>query len=61
LGKSPPIVNVLWGAFNFFVAAILLFVVLDFKFGLSYESLSFGAGFLLTSLGLARYFQQVNS
>ena len=59
IGESPPIVNALWGTFNFFVGYILLHVGQPFKPGMSLDVFLVGLGVLLMALVLAWYFGRV--
>jgi hypothetical protein len=61
VGESSPLVNVLWGFFNFVVGYALLLGVGDFEAGLNLSSLVTGIGALLNGLFLARHFGQVRN
>jgi len=60
-GESSPTVNVLWGAFNFVVAYLLVFRVGDFHLRQASAALAFGAGALLMGFLLAKSFGRVYS
>lgn len=53
-GLSSPAVNVLWGLFNLAVAYALLVVVGSFELRRVAHAAILGAGFGLTSIGIAR-------
>ncbi len=59
VGESSPLVNVIWGIFNFVIGYLLLCGVGDFVCGLSLDVLLAGLGTLLTAVGLARHFGRV--
>ena len=61
VGESSPLVNVLWGFFNFVAGYALLLGVGDFEVGLNLASLATGIGVLLNSLFLARHFGKVRN
>ena len=61
VGESSPLVNVLWGFFNFVVAYVLLLGVGDFQLGLNLGSLVTGIGMLFCSIMLARHFGEVRN
>lgn len=55
-GFSSPVVNVLWGAFNFVVAYLLIDRVRELNFHQTYCVLALGAGGLLMGIQLASWF-----
>ena len=55
-GMSPPIVNVLWGTFNFAIAYLLIFRVGAFDFRSTRDMLLLAAGGLLMGINLAGWF-----
>jgi hypothetical protein len=57
-GLSPSIVNVLWGIFNFLVAIVLYVISDGLSLGLNAGFITFGVGFVLTSVGLSIAFQR---
>ena len=59
-GKSPPLVNTLWGWFNFVAGFCLLFGVGHFTPQPSLDALCLALGGLSISLTLAWYFGKVN-
>jgi hypothetical protein len=61
VGRSSPVVNVLWGTVNFAIAFVLIFELGDLEFALTEEAIVLWAGFLLASVGLARHFHRVNA
>ncbi len=60
-GESSPMVNVLWGAFNFAVGYLLVCRVGDFHFRETSSVLAFGAGGLLMGAICAQTFGRVYS
>ena len=58
-GESSPTVNVLWGAFNFAIAYLLVCRVGEFHFRETFSVLAFGAGGLLMGVICARTFGRV--
>lgn len=52
-GNSSPVLNVIWGAINFMVGYILIFMVGQFEVGLTMSALVVGLGGLITAVGLA--------
>jgi hypothetical protein len=58
-GESSPMVNVLWGAFNFAVAYLLVCRVGEFHFRETSAVITFGAGGLLMGLICAQTFGRV--
>ncbi len=61
VGESSPLVNVLWGFFNFVVGYALLLGVGNFEAGLNLGSLVTGIGALANSLLLAWHFGRVRN
>ena len=59
IGKSSPVVNVLWGAFNLFIACALFSYAGFFDLGFNMPSFSFVAGGLSVALILAFHFGKV--
>jgi len=59
VGKSSPLVNVLWGMANLVIGYVLLFGVGEFAGGLSVDALVVALGILATAVGLARHFGHV--
>jgi hypothetical protein len=55
-GLSSPIVNVLWGTFNFAIAYLLIFRVGTFDFRSTRDMLLLAAGGLLMGINLAGWF-----
>ena len=55
-GKSPPLVNALWGLVNFVIGYVLIVGVGDFCFGLTRSVLMVGLGALLAAVILSLYF-----
>jgi hypothetical protein len=60
-GLSSPIVNVLWGAFNFAIAYLLIFRVGAFDIRNTVHILLVGVGGLLIGIQLASLFGRVQS
>ena len=60
-GLSSPTVNVLWGAFNFVVAYLLILRVGPFDIHNNLDVLLVGAGALLMGINLSRWFGVVKS
>ncbi|MEW6644732.1 MAG: hypothetical protein AB1586_29800 [Pseudomonadota bacterium] len=60
VGPSPPLVNVLWGAFNL-AAALGLLSVHPVALGANPDCLAIGAGALLLGLHLSRHFGKVRN
>ncbi len=61
VGESSPLVNVLWGFFNFVVGYSLLMGVGDFKAGVNFDTLVTGTGALTSGLFLAWHFGRVRN
>lgn len=61
LGESSPIVNVLWGLFNFSVGFVLLTEVGRFRPGFTLDSLLVLLGLLAMGCLCARHFGKVRS
>jgi hypothetical protein len=59
VGESRPMVNVLWGLFNFIVGYVLVNQIGSFESGLSGDALALFGGILLAGMGLAWYFERV--
>lgn len=59
VGESSPIMNVLWGAFNFLVAYALFSYAGPFNLGFNLDALSFIFGCLLLSVILSTHFGKV--
>ncbi len=60
-GESSPVVNVIWGMFNFAVGYVLIFGVGNFTFGITIDVLMVGLGILITAIGLAWHFGRIRS
>lgn len=60
VGKSPAVVNVLWGFGNLVVGYVLLTGVGRFTAGLSLDSLALGLGVLLMAWRLASHLGPIN-
>jgi hypothetical protein len=60
VGKSSPVVNVIWGMTNLVVGYVLICAVGDFVGGMSKDALIVGLGVLIASVGLASYFGRVH-
>jgi hypothetical protein len=58
-GNSSPVVNVIWGSFNFAIAYLLVDRVGDFNFHQTYCVIALGAGGLLMGIQLASWFGSV--
>ena len=58
-GESTPLINVLWGSFNFIVAYLLLAGIGEFQGGLTADALALSLGFVLMSSILGVYFGRV--
>jgi len=61
VGESSPLVNVIWGMFNFVIGFALLCGVGDFQLGLNIDTLTVGLGILLTSIALSWHFGRVRN
>ncbi len=61
VGESSPVVNVLWGAFNFLVGYLLLRYAGQFHIGLNPATLVFFGGGLVMAVVLARHFGSVRN
>ena len=61
VGKSSPMVNMLWGSGNLIVGYLLLHGVGDFEAGISLDMLSVALGALLTAAVLAWHFDRVRN
>ncbi len=61
VGESSPLVNVLWGFFNFVLGYSLLLGVGSFQAGVNLDTLITGVGALVNSLFLARHFGRVRN
>ena len=59
IGKSSPLVNVLWGFGNFLAGAALLSWVGGLTLGLNSATLAFAIGALAAAVGLAWHFGRV--
>ena len=59
VGESSPLVNVLWGAFNFVVGYSLLAYAGLFEIGLNSATFAWFAGFMTTAVVLAVYFGKI--
>ncbi len=59
VGESSPLVNVIWGLFNFGVGYVLMFGVGEFSFGFTTPVLMAGIGAVVVSLFLAAHFGRV--
>lgn len=59
VGESSPMINVLWGSFNFLVGYALLQSFDGVTPGLNMDSVITVAGGLFTALGLSWHFQRV--
>ena len=59
VGESPPLVNVIWGGFNFFVGYILLHAGKPLAGGLSLDAFLVGIGGTAMALLLAWHFDRV--
>jgi hypothetical protein len=59
VGESPPLVNVLWGLFNFAVGYVLLTQIGAFDGDFSGDVLALFAGMVLAAVGLAWHFGRV--
>src|SRR5690242_20365020 len=60
VGRSPAVVNVLWGFLNLIIGYLLLMGVGSFSFGLSLDSLLVGVGGLAMALRLATHLAPLN-
>lgn len=61
VGESSPLVNVLWGAFNFFAGTVILCHYLHFQPGANLQTLVVAIAALVTSMVLAVYFSGVRN
>ena len=61
IGESSPLVNVLWGAFNFAAGYTLLAYVGFFELGLNLYTLAFMSGALIFAVILAIHFGKVRN
>lgn len=61
VGESSPLVNVLWGAFNFFAGTVILYHYLHFQPGANRQTLFVAVVALLCSMVLAVYFGGVRN
>ena len=57
---SSPLTNVLWGLLNFILALAALWLAGGCPFGFNPETILLCLGFVLTSIGLAVFFNSVN-
>jgi hypothetical protein len=60
-GKSPAVVNVLWGFLNFMIGYLLLTGFGSFDLGLSFDSLVVGIGAVAMALRLAIHLTSLNT
>ena len=61
IGESSPLVNVLWGAFNFIIGYVLLAYGGFFELGINLPSLVFTSGGLAIAIILAVHFGRVRN
>lgn len=61
VGKSSPIINVLWGMANIAIGLLLVLRVGDFEFDLNPDAIAFFAGAFLVVTTLAWHFGRVHS
>lgn len=61
IGESSPLVNVLWGSFNFVVGYALLSYAGFFELGLNLYTLALLAGGLITAVVLSLHFGKVRN
>ncbi len=61
IGESSPIVNVLWGFFNFVIGYVLLANFGDFKIGLNIDTFITGISALISAIGLSWHFGKVRN
>lgn len=61
VGKSSPMVNVIWGMVNFLIGYMLIMGVGDFTGGLSYDALMLGLGLGLMAVILSWYFGRIHN
>lgn len=61
VGESSPLINVLWGSFNFVIGYVLLLHVGDFEFGSNMNTVIVLAGALLTAIALSWHFGRVRN
>ena len=61
IGESPPLVNALWGGFNFIAGYALLKYVGFFELGINLCTLALVSGGLITAVGLAIHFGKVRN
>lgn len=61
IGESSPVVNILWGAFNLVLGAILLCGVGEFKAGANIDTFVSGGFALATALVLGKHFGKIRS
>jgi len=59
VGESRPLVNVLWGLFNFAVGYVLVNTIGSYEGGMSSDALALFAGMLAAGAGLAWHFGRV--
>ena len=59
VGESPPLVNVLWGLFNFAVGYVLVNQIGSFEGDLSSDALALFSGMVVAGVGLAWHFGRV--
>jgi hypothetical protein len=61
IGKSSPVVNVLWGTLNFCTAYMLLTSVGNFQSGISLDTLFVAFGILMAGTILASHFGKIQA
>jgi hypothetical protein len=61
VGKSSPLINVIWGMVNFILGYLLLAGVGDFAGGISLDTALFGLGSILMALILSWHFGRVRT
>ena len=61
VGESRPMVNMLWGLFNFVIGYLLLYGVGNFALGLNLSVLMVFLGAIATGVGLAFHFGNIHS
>lgn len=61
VGESSPVINVLWGIFNFFVGYLLLTYVGFFELGLNLYTLAFVSGGIIFAVILSVHFGKVRN
>lgn len=61
IGESSPLVNVLWGTFNFLAGYALLVYTGFFDLGMNLPTLAFLSGAIICAVGLALHFGKVRN